>query len=108
MVSPFKARLIKPTRLAHPGMFFQGHGLWLDSGNEKTHGYLNPDKPAIGGQAGTGKGSRKGAKTQRKPTIYSQQTWSQPSVNVIRRINNDLRNFILSHSFLSLRLRAFA
>ena len=47
MVSPFEARLIKPTCLAHPGMLFQGHGLWLDSGNEKTHGYPDPDKPEL-------------------------------------------------------------
>ena len=47
MVDPFEARLIKPTRLAHPGMLFQGHGLWLYSGYEKKHGYSNPDKPEL-------------------------------------------------------------
>ena len=40
MVNPLETRLIKPTRLAHPGMLFQGHGLLLYSGNEKKHGYL--------------------------------------------------------------------
>jgi len=85
-------------------MFFQGHSLWLYSGNEKKHGYLNLDKA---------KKKRSHAKapqyhlpelrgkqsSQRKPTDYSQQTWPQPSVDVIRRISNDLRDFIFSHSF---------
>jgi len=44
VVNPFEACLIKSTRLAHPGMLFQGHGFWLYPGNEKTHGYPNPDK----------------------------------------------------------------
>ena len=44
MVNPFKARLIKPARLAHPGMLFQGHGLGLYSGYEKKHGYPITDK----------------------------------------------------------------
>ena len=42
---------------------------------------------------------------QRSPKIDEK---SQPSVNVIGRINNDLRNFVLSHTFFSLRLCGFA
>jgi len=66
------------------------------------------DKPAIGGQAGTEKVSRKAAKTQRKSTFYWQQNKTQLSVNVICSINHDLRNFIFSCGFLSLRLCGFA
>jgi len=102
MVNPLETRLIKPARLAHPGMLFQGHGLWLYPGNEKKHACSNPDIP------GTEKVSRKGAKPQENLQPIGNQTWSQPSENVIRRINNDLGNFILNHSFLSLRLRTFA
>ena len=45
MVNPLETCLIKPTRLAQPGMFIQSHGLWLYSGYEEKHGYPNPDKP---------------------------------------------------------------
>jgi len=43
VVNPLEARLVESTRLAHSGMLFQGHGLWLYSRYEKTHGYLNPE-----------------------------------------------------------------
>ena len=47
MVNPLETRLIKLARLAHPGMLFQGYGLWLYSGNEKTHAYPKPAKPEL-------------------------------------------------------------
>ena len=74
MVNPLETRLIKPARLAHPGMLFQGHGLWLYPGNEKKHACSNPDIPEQ---------KRSHAKAQSRKKTYNLLA-TKPGPNLLR------------------------